>query len=198
MVVSGGSINSPQLLLLSGIGPEEHLRSVRIRPVVNLPGVGENLHNHQSYGLDFNINHSIINELTTNTADQYLQNQTGPMSSTGLAQLTGILASSFTTKDDPDTQIFFAGYQATCDTGTRIPDLVPFNKKETIRFTSVNVQPRSRGKWIHEYISKYIIHTIKVRNVSANISDKVAILFSSVLWQFKVIKSFYFEVYNFF
>lgn len=148
VILSAGSINSPQLLLLSGIGPKEHLKSVNIRAVHDLPGVGQNLHNHQSYGIDFNINHTIINELTLDSADQYLYNQTGPMSSTGLAQLTGILASNFTTEVDPDIQIFFAGYQATCNTGNRIPDLIQLNNEETIRFTSVNIQPRSRGKWI--------------------------------------------------
>lgn len=146
MVLSGGSINSPQLLLLSGIGPKEHLKSVKIHPVLDLPGVGENLHNHQSYGLDFNINQQPINELTVDSADLYLYNQTGPMSSTGMAQLTAILVSNYTTKDDPDIQIFFSGYQATCNTGDRIPDLLTYNNKETIRMTSVNVQPRSRGK----------------------------------------------------
>jgi len=68
------------------------------------------------------------------------------MSSTGMAQLTAILVSNYTTKDDPDIQIFFSGYQATCNTGDRIPDLLTYNNKETIRMTSVNVQPRSRGK----------------------------------------------------
>lgn len=46
VVLSGGAINSPQLLQLSGIGDEKHLRSVGIEPVKHLPGVGENLQDH--------------------------------------------------------------------------------------------------------------------------------------------------------
>jgi choline dehydrogenase len=46
IVVCGGTIGSAQLLLLSGIGPGEHLRSVGIDVVADLPGVGENLHDH--------------------------------------------------------------------------------------------------------------------------------------------------------
>ncbi|NCF75565.1 MAG: choline dehydrogenase [Proteobacteria bacterium] len=46
VLLSAGAINSPQLLMLSGIGPEEHLRSVGIEPVQNLPGVGQNLMDH--------------------------------------------------------------------------------------------------------------------------------------------------------
>jgi len=46
VVVAGGALNSPQLLMLSGIGPAKHLASVGIEPLVNLPGVGRNLQDH--------------------------------------------------------------------------------------------------------------------------------------------------------
>jgi choline dehydrogenase len=46
VVLSGGAVNSPQLLMLSGIGPAEHLRDMGIDVVVGLPEVGENLHDH--------------------------------------------------------------------------------------------------------------------------------------------------------
>ncbi|MGW4059301.1 GMC family oxidoreductase [Amycolatopsis sp. NPDC004747] len=46
VVLSGGAINSPQLLMLSGIGPAAHLREVGVPVVADLPGVGENLHDH--------------------------------------------------------------------------------------------------------------------------------------------------------
>jgi choline dehydrogenase len=46
VILSGGAINSPHLLMLSGIGPAAHLRDVGVDVVVDLPGVGENLHDH--------------------------------------------------------------------------------------------------------------------------------------------------------
>jgi choline dehydrogenase len=46
VVLSGGAVNSPQLLLLSGVGPAEHLRDVGVDVVVDSPGVGGNLHDH--------------------------------------------------------------------------------------------------------------------------------------------------------
>jgi choline dehydrogenase len=46
VILCGGAYNSPQLLMLSGIGPADHLRSVGIEPVLDLPGVGENLAEH--------------------------------------------------------------------------------------------------------------------------------------------------------
>ncbi len=46
VVLSAGAIGSPQLLMLSGIGPVDHLTSVGVEPRVDLPGVGENLQDH--------------------------------------------------------------------------------------------------------------------------------------------------------
>ena len=46
VIVSGGAIGSPKLLLHSGIGPAEHLEDMGIPVVHDLPGVGSNLHDH--------------------------------------------------------------------------------------------------------------------------------------------------------
>jgi choline dehydrogenase len=46
VIVSMGPLNTPKILLLSGIGPAEHLRKFNIPVVADLPGVGENLQDH--------------------------------------------------------------------------------------------------------------------------------------------------------
>ena len=46
VILSGGAIASPQILMLSGVGPADHLRSMGIGVVHELPGVGENLRDH--------------------------------------------------------------------------------------------------------------------------------------------------------
>ncbi len=46
VIVCCGAFDTPKLLLLSGIGPEEHLRETGVEPLVDLPGVGENLLDH--------------------------------------------------------------------------------------------------------------------------------------------------------
>jgi len=46
VILCGGAINSPQVLMLSGIGPADHLREHGIRVVRDLPGVGANLQDH--------------------------------------------------------------------------------------------------------------------------------------------------------
>lgn len=49
VILCGGAFNSPQLLMLSGIGPGEHLRSRGIDVLKDLPGVGQNLQDHLDY-----------------------------------------------------------------------------------------------------------------------------------------------------
>jgi choline dehydrogenase len=46
VIVSAGAVDSPRLLLLSGIGPAEELRALGIEVIDDLPGVGRNLHDH--------------------------------------------------------------------------------------------------------------------------------------------------------
>ena len=46
VILSAGTFNSPHLLMVSGIGPADHLRATGIAPVVDLPGVGKNLQDH--------------------------------------------------------------------------------------------------------------------------------------------------------
>ena len=46
IILAAGAIGSPQLLMLSGVGPTEHLRSLGISTVNDLPGVGQNLRDH--------------------------------------------------------------------------------------------------------------------------------------------------------
>ena len=46
IILSAGAVGSPQLLMLSGVGPAEHLQQMGIPVVLDLPGVGRNLNDH--------------------------------------------------------------------------------------------------------------------------------------------------------
>jgi choline dehydrogenase/4-pyridoxate dehydrogenase len=51
VILCGGAINTPQLLMLSGVGDPDHLRAVGLEPSVRLRGVGRNLQDHYATGL---------------------------------------------------------------------------------------------------------------------------------------------------
>jgi predicted dehydrogenase (TIGR03970 family) len=59
VVLSAGAIRSPHLLMLSGIGPEDHLQQFGIPIVHHLPGVGQNLWNHLSAQVTFKVKDGI-------------------------------------------------------------------------------------------------------------------------------------------
>jgi choline dehydrogenase len=56
IILSGGAINTPQLLLLSGIGPAKHLNEMNIPAVLDRPGVGSDLMDHHEVAITYEIN----------------------------------------------------------------------------------------------------------------------------------------------
>jgi choline dehydrogenase len=65
VILAGGTYNSPQLLMLSGIGPADALRTVGVTPVLDLPGVGRNLSEHPHIPVEFaaSVSQTFLNEL---------------------------------------------------------------------------------------------------------------------------------------
>jgi choline dehydrogenase len=65
VILSGGVYNSPQLLMLSGIGPAEHLAEMGIKVQADLPGVGRNISEHPCCMMEFNAAKpdTFVNEL---------------------------------------------------------------------------------------------------------------------------------------
>ena len=60
IVLSGGAVASPHLLMLSGVGPPDHLRELGIPVVHGLPGVGQNLRDHPGVRVMLRVNDDVI------------------------------------------------------------------------------------------------------------------------------------------
>jgi choline dehydrogenase len=110
VIVSGGVYGSPQLLLLSGIGPGGHLNEMGIEVTHDLTPVGANLHDHfNSYvawrstktGTFNELHRSPIRKLAAGA--RYLVGRDGPM--TAIATHAGILTRTDPRFDRPDLQI---------------------------------------------------------------------------------------------
>ena len=85
-ILSLGSIGSPQILQVSGVGPEELLKQHQIKPVQFLPGVGENLQDHLQIRMQYKVkNVRTLNEMSNSLWGkaamglEYLFRHTGPL-----------------------------------------------------------------------------------------------------------------------
>ena len=108
VILSGGAINSPQLLMLSGVGPADHLKSLGIPVVSDLPGVGQNLQDHLLAG----VMHQCERPITMASAEtfgnivNYMLFRKGPFCS-NLAEAGGFIKSK-PGLSSPDLEIVFA------------------------------------------------------------------------------------------
>ncbi len=83
IIVCGGAINSPQLLMHSGIGPGEHLAEVGIPVLLDLPGVGQNLMDHMQAPLAYHCREpvSLVGKETAEQLKRYEQSKMGLLTS---------------------------------------------------------------------------------------------------------------------
>ncbi|GMR15600.1 MAG: choline dehydrogenase [Gammaproteobacteria bacterium] len=108
VILCGGAINSPQLLMLSGIGPADHLRARGITIKHQLEGVGENLQDHLDIcTLISSSSHDTYDKLNHALAGlKYLFGKKGPATS-NLAEAGGFVNSTLATDSRPDIQFHF-------------------------------------------------------------------------------------------
>lgn len=72
VILCGGAVNSPQILMLSGIGDAEHLKSLGITVNMDLPGVGQNLQDHLVSGVFYDCRQRVSLE-SANTVKNWLK-----------------------------------------------------------------------------------------------------------------------------
>ncbi|MFK8015498.1 MAG: GMC family oxidoreductase [Gammaproteobacteria bacterium] len=142
IIVSAGAINSPQLLMLSGVGPADHLRRMGIKVVADRPGVGENLQDHldictlyrarTNATYDFNA----VEELAAGM--RYLLTGSGPGSSNA-AEAGGFVCSDLAHNDRPDLQLHFVPAQLDDHGRNRLPG-------HGFTLHACVLRPQSRGR----------------------------------------------------
>ncbi|XP_018569550.1 glucose dehydrogenase [FAD, quinone]-like [Anoplophora glabripennis] len=162
VIVSGGAINSPQLLMLSGIGPTKHLKSLGI-PVIRNLKVGYNLMDHIAMGgLTFLIDkpYSIRTDkvITRENLDSYLNHHAGPMSVPGGCEV--LVFHDFSNPNDPDgypdMELLYQAGSIVSDPLLRknfgitdeLYDQVykPIEKAETFMVFPMLLRPKSKGR----------------------------------------------------
>jgi choline dehydrogenase len=142
ILLCAGAINSPQLLMLSGIGPADHLRELGIDIAVDLPGVGANLQDHldvctlykSTQGLTYDFN--VIQE--AGVALRYLLSRRGPGVS-NVAEAGAFLCSSHAVDRRPDIQLHFVPAQLDDHGRHRLPG-------HGFTLHACYLRPRSRGR----------------------------------------------------
>lgn len=118
VIVSSGAVRAPQLLMLSGIGPKEHLAKFGIPVVADLP-VGQNLQDHYASSLNFEVDPSIMQVVKKifhppNIID-YITKREGCLTAPNQVNLMAFLNGFNTTKDSSDfprQELYFAEYSA--------------------------------------------------------------------------------------
>jgi choline dehydrogenase-like flavoprotein len=144
VIVAGGAILSPQLLMLSGIGGQEELRSVGIKLKHHLPGVGANYHDHlavavlmemrntESYGISWRAApRDMLNLL------EYALFRSGPLAS-NVFEATGFIRTQ-PGLSRPDIQVVFQAARRNRNT-------FPFPLGHGFAISIVGLYPKSRGR----------------------------------------------------
>lgn len=171
IILSAGSIQSPQLLMLSGIGPKYHLKEVGIPVVHDSPGVGQNLHDHPAIGglaylidppADYNGSRPFTFNRTDPSATESLKefafNHTGTCYSLPTTEALGYINTKYANKsaDYPDVQIMFASTSGAGADGISVNTGIPEdnyeilyanlgNRNYTYQVLPMLLRPRSRG-----------------------------------------------------
>ena len=111
VILSAGAINTPQLLMLSGVGDAKHLEDNDIKVIHHLPGVGQNLQDHLEIHLHYRapaqaaLNREMRPHRLVKNLSDWLVNKTGHATSNGCT--VGAFLKTNAEVDHPDAQIHF-------------------------------------------------------------------------------------------
>ncbi|KAI1301455.1 Glucose dehydrogenase -like protein [Halotydeus destructor] len=162
VIVSAGAVNSPQLLMLSGIGPAAHLKSLGIPVLADLP-VGKNLQDHIYPSIHFYteekvtlVQHRVVNPVSIL---KWVAAARGPLTSLGAIEGIGFVHSKYSnvTDDWPDIQLQFISGGPSSDNGHHIRRAMGFTEEfwnqvykpylqyDSFSYYPILMRPKSRG-----------------------------------------------------
>jgi choline dehydrogenase len=141
VLLCGGAINSPQLLMLSGIGPADALLRLGIPVVQDAPGVGANLQDHLDICTLFKstqrVTYDRISDIRVGL-EYYLRGHRGPGSS-NIAEAGGFMRSALAPDARPDMQFHFVPAMLDDHGRNRLPG-------DGYTLHACFLRPRSRGR----------------------------------------------------
>lgn len=145
VIVSSGNYHSPQLLMLSGIGDADHLNEVGVQPLVDLKGVGQNLHDHVGYSVQVACplpvtNYGVFSGAAgmLKAAGQYLLTRQGPLAENS-TDAVAYLRSGAGEHSELDIKFIFIPIMVDRGTGQLVPEHGVMNR-------IVLTRPESRGE----------------------------------------------------
>ncbi|XP_063972305.1 glucose dehydrogenase [FAD, quinone]-like isoform X2 [Diachasmimorpha longicaudata] len=162
VIVSAGAVGTPKLLMLSGIGPRNHLEELKINVIHDLP-VGENLTDHVLTGIDLvtlnaTLSVSMTELLKPTSALRYFLSGEGPWTSTGLEVVGTLHTKSINNlNNNPDVQLMVMPVGISQDNGALLRKYMgvsdevfykyfsPLAHKTGITLAPVLLHPKSTG-----------------------------------------------------
>jgi choline dehydrogenase len=148
VLVCAGAFESPKILMLSGIGPADELKKQGVELKHELPGVGQNLHDHLFYAVSSlskvkTNNHYIPIHRRAVALGKYLTTKSGPLS-IGPLEAVAFLKSA-PSESRPDVQFQFTPTQPGENYEADIFDLSTFPTDSGYTILPTQVRPESRG-----------------------------------------------------
>ncbi|ORA11664.1 GMC family oxidoreductase [Mycobacterium arosiense] len=148
VIVSTGSIASPRLLMLSGIGPTDELKKHNIDIHTVLPGVGHNLQEHPAVMQRWSTSMATLNTISARTGlrmlAEYARQRTGPLAATVFHEQV-----MHKTRDNlaaPDIQIAFANFATTREIDNNGAMKVKPSREAGFLVSTLFLHPRARGR----------------------------------------------------
>jgi choline dehydrogenase len=148
VLVCTGSLRSPQLLMLSGIGPAQHLHTQGIEVRHDLPGVGSNLQEHPAVMQRWNSKIPTINTIGARDGLgmmwEYARHRTGGLAATVFHEQ--VMHRTEHAGVAPDAQIAFANFATTREIDSNGAMKVKPSKENGFLVATLFLHPRGRGQ----------------------------------------------------